>query len=235
MSLFLRYMSSVFTHIFPDHYSTLFYAEKYVHWNSIQERQSEPQEFKHTERIVQLCVKIVGTQFHSLNAIFSIKTFFWCRKILLGDNRILAQYFIQVPSESRFKGPHVKWNKKHFRWSFIPSAIHHLNSLKEWWQCCEDHKSLVNAALCVCGCCHKYNFCRDKGFVTTNTCLSWQKYATKLCRDKIFLSQQAYFYHDKTCVLSWQTCVCHDKMMFVATNICRDKSFVAPNTSSVTV
>ena len=64
------------------------------------------------------------------------------------------------------------------------------------------------------GSCHKYNFCRNK------TCLlSRQKYA---CRDKPllrqkYLSQQAYEF-------------CRDKIMFVATNICRGKSFVVTNT-----
>ena len=37
ISLFLKYMSCVFSRIFLDHYNTLFYTEKYVHWNSILE------------------------------------------------------------------------------------------------------------------------------------------------------------------------------------------------------
>ena len=140
--------------------------------------------------------------------------------------------------------------QKSFRSSFIPSAIHHLNSFKVWWQCCQDHKSLVNAALwgwggvggilcwggggeckgpqegllnIIGGSCQKYHFCRDKGFVVTNTCLSWQKYATKL------LSWQNIFVVTSI-LLSQQNLFCHNKSMLVmtifvvvATNICRDK------------
>ena len=98
------------------------------------------------------------------------------------------------------------------------------------------------------GSCHKYHFCRNKGFVTTNTCLcvchdnhmfvclSQQKYA---CRNKpfvatnIFLSWQQ-FCHDKhnfvmtSLLLSWQTHVCHDKTCL----LCHNKSFVVKSTLS---
>ena len=81
--------------------------------------------------------------------------------------------------------------------------------------------------------------CHSKTFVTTKLLLSRQRYA---CRDKHnfvvtkVLARQAHFCRDKICVLSRQTRVCHhksmpvDKIMFVATNICRDKGFVATNT-----
>ena len=61
--------------------------------------------------------------------------------------------------------------------------------------------------------------CCDKCSVVTSIVLSWQKHDkivccnNKNCCDKIFLSQQAYFCHDKRCV-------CCDKHMFVMTNTC---------------
>ena len=76
------------------------------------------------------------------------------------------------------------------------------------------------------GSCHKYHFCRDKSL--TRVCLnkthifSRQAYCILLSRrknktcfvsTKICLSRQAYFYRDKTRLLSRQTRVCHDKPM----------------------
>ena len=63
--------------------------------------------------------------------------------------------------------------------------------------------------------------CRNKSFVSTNTCLSQQRFCLDehtfvekkknvFCRDKhVFIATKVY------------------KVMFVAANICRDKSFVA--------
>ena len=72
------------------------------------------------------------------------------------------------------------------------------------------------------GCCHKYNFCRDKCrnkcFFATNI-LSLQ---TRVCCNK------HVFYRDKTRLLSWQKYACRNNG-FVATNFCcccRDKYFI---------
>jgi len=85
-------------------------------------------------------------------------------------------------------------------------------------------------------------------FVMTK-CLSWQIFVTtnmfvakkKIFRHLFIFSRQAYFSRDKTrftgthylsrlfaatnMYLSWQK-FCHNKIMFVMTNICCDKSFV---------
>ena len=45
-----------------------------------------------------------------------------------------------------------KTKQMFFLSSFIPSAIHHLNSLKEWWHCCEDW--CCSVCVCVCTCVH---------------------------------------------------------------------------------
>ena len=96
------------------------------------------------------------------------------------------------------------------------------------------------------GSCHKYNFCRDKSFVATNTCLSPHNTRdnhnvvatkvlsrqTRVCRHItletiIMLSPQKFCRDNITFVVSNTTRVCRDKS-FVATNyVCRDKSFVA--------
>ena len=103
--------------------------------------------------------------------------------------------------------------------------------------CCNKH-NCVATKFChkhtLLVCCNKTGVCCDKRFVstsillswqkmcfvTTNMCMSQQKYAchdktffmTKLCRDNFFatklLSWQAYFCHDKRCVLLRQTHVC---------------------------
>ena len=98
--------------------------------------------------------------------------------------------------------------------------------------CCGKHIFVVKS----CGnktCHNKLTFVATKmclswqntAFVMTDTCLSrqifvatkvllWPKYfATKV------LSQQAYFCHDKRCVLSQQTCACCDKHVFVVTKL----------------
>ena len=59
-------------------------------------------------RIVPLCQKIIGTQRRSLDTIFSTRTLPWCRKSLLDDCPIFAQYFFEMPSERLFKVPLVK-------------------------------------------------------------------------------------------------------------------------------
>ena len=76
--------------------------------------------------------------------------------------------------------------------------------------------------------------CHNKTFVSTKLCLSRQNVfvAIKVLSPQIFLSQQAYFCRNKRCVLSRQTCVTFvaTKFMFVATNICHSRTFVATNT-----
>ena len=92
------------------------------------------------------------------------------------------------------------------------------------------------------GSCHKYNFCRDKTrplsrqkyacrdkrFVATKLCLSRQKrrriVTTKMIH--VFVATKHVFCRDKT-ILSRQNYACRDKHVFVATNICHDKRFVA--------
>ena len=67
------------------------------------------------------------------------------------------------------------------------------------WQkrvCCGKSKLVVAKLFC-----NKHNFVAINCFVTTKVLL-----------------QQAYFNHNKRCVLSWQTCVCHNKT-FVTTKI----------------
>ena len=73
------------------------------------------------------------------------------------------------------------------------------------------------------GSCYKYQFCRDKSFVTTNTCLSPQ---TRVYRDKTrLLSQQKYDCRDKIMFVAKKyfcfvaTNICHDKHVFVATKV----------------
>ena len=88
----------------------------------------------------------------------------------------------------------------------------------------------VGGAVCYHfgGSCHKYHFCRDKihllsrqkyacrekTFVATKLCLSWQNIfvATKLK----LLSWQAYFCCNKRRVLSWQHVLVTTKMILVA-------------------
>ena len=55
-------------------------------------------------------------------------------------------------------------------------------------------------------CCDR-NICCDKSFVVTSTFLSWRK----MCF--VATNRKEVFCHDKhkRCVLSWRTCVCHDK------------------------
>ena len=74
------------------------------------------------------------------------------------------------------------------------------------WQkyaCCDKLLSRQNCLL-------RQNFCPQKIFVATNTCLS----------------QWTYFCHNKRCVLSWQNYVCHDKYLSWQTCVCHNKSFV---------
>ena len=120
----------------------------------------------------------------------------------------------------------------------------------------------VGGAVCYHfgGSCHKYHFCRDKihllsrqkyacrekTFVATKLCLSWQNIfvATKrlsqiFVTTNVFVTTkvlwwQAYFCRDKRHVLSWQICVCHNKSKLFVTKVlsqqnyvCCDKSFVA--------
>ena len=102
----------------------------------------------------------------------------------------------------------------------------------------------------TCVCHDRTIFCCDKSMLAatkllTKLCLSCQKF----CSDKNMfvvskvLSQQAYFCHNKRCVLLRQKrCIvatklslsrqnfCHDKIIFAVTNICPDKhTFVMAN------
>ena len=95
------------------------------------------------------------------------------------------------------------------------------------------------SASIIGGRCHKYNFCCDKCFVTTNTCLSWKN--TSFVTTKVGLSWENLSWEnrdDKTFVatnkfssqhvLSWQayfisqqkTCFVMTNTMFVATKVC---------------
>ena len=88
----------------------------------------------------------------------------------------------------------------------------------QMWVCC--NKSFVATKICL----SRQKFCRDKHtfvatedvFCGTNTCLSRQNF----CRDKHIL----VFVVTNVC-LSRQN-FCRDKIMFVATNICHNNSFV---------
>ena len=53
--------------------------------------------------------------------------------------------------------------------------------------------------------CHKYNFCRDKSFVATNTCLSREN--TSFVATKVCLSRQN-FCRDKHILSQQKTCFC---------------------------
>ena len=70
--------------------------------------------------------------------------------------------------------------------------------------------------------CHKYHFCCNKSFVTTNMRLLWQMHVchnkTIFCHDKRNLSREKCFVATNI--------FCHNKT-FVTTNICLDKTFVA--------
>ena len=84
------------------------------------------------------------------------------------------------------------------------------------------------------GSCHKYHFCRDKRFATTNICRDKHNFvATKVCHK--YATQVCHKYNfcrDKTRLLSRQKYACRDKtfatkktIVFVATDICRDNFF----------
>ena len=85
------------------------------------------------------------------------------------------------------------------------------------------------------GCCHKYNFCRDKSFVTTNKCLSQQitSFVAIFVATKV-LSRQTKFCHDKQITsfvatelcLSQQDALCRDKHVFVAKVSSRQKWYL---------
>ena len=85
-----------------------------------------------------------------------------------------------------------------------------------WWLDLPD----LGFTLCtiIGGRCHQYHFCQDKRFVATNT-FDYQ-HKSMLVAPKV-LSRQNYVCRNK--YLSWQTCVCCDKSMFVTTQLCRDK------------
>ena len=68
------------------------------------------------------------------------------------------------------------------------------------------------------------NFWNDK-YLSQQIILSWQKF----CCDKhtfVTTIEQTRVCHDKTCLLPWQKYACHDRIMFVMTNICLNKCFV---------
>ena len=90
----------------------------------------------------------------------------------------------------------------------------------------------LRCLICIFGgCCHKYHFCRDKSFVSTNTCLTRQNtsfVATKVClprqnvcRVKILFvaTKDRYLSRQKTCFVATNKRVCRDTIMFVATNV----------------
>ena len=93
--------------------------------------------------------------------------------------------------------------------------------------------------------CHKYHFCGNKSSVMTNVLvmtnmfLSWQNMSfvmTKVCSLQQNLSWQIFvminmclwqkFCHHKHTFVMTKDMFCHDKILFVATNICCDKKFV---------
>ena len=75
---------------------------------------------------------------------------------------------------------------------------------------CQTHE--ISSYTIFGGNCHKYNFCCNEIFVMTNTCLLQRN--TSFVVTKVCLSRQSF---------------CHDKHMFVATNVCCDKCFVTPS------
>ena len=106
---------------------------------------------------------------------------------------------------------------------------------------CQTHETSSHTI--IGGSCHKYNFCCNKSFVTTNTCLLQQNTSfvvTKVCLSWQVLSQifvcvfvavklllQQIFVVTNI-ILLWQN-VCHDKHTFVITNTClswQNTSFV---------
>ena len=102
--------------------------------------------------------------------------------------------------------------------------IHHAAVAAEC-QCCLSYQFFNKGRSSISRRCHKYHFCHDKSFASTNACLFntfcpatnkthlllWQKYA---CCDKTFVMT-------KLC-LPWQLHVCHGKNL-VVTNMCFDK------------
>ena len=75
--------------------------------------------------------------------------------------------------------------------------------------CTEHNFSRAALKTITGGSCHKYHFCQDKSFVAKNTCLSWQqKKRLLIVMTKECLSRQNF---------------CHDKYIYVTTNICCDK------------
>ena len=104
--------------------------------------------------------------------------------------------------------------------------IHHAAVAAEC-QCCLSYRFFHKGRSIISGSYHKYNFCHDKGFASTNTCLFntfcpatnkthlllWQK---KACCDNTFDMT-------KLC-LPWQMHVCHGKILLwqicVLTNVC---------------
>ena len=80
------------------------------------------------------------------------------------------------------------------------------------------------------GNCHKYNFCRDKSFVRTNTCLSRQNMyfvPTKLCLLQQNICRDKHNFVATSLPLSRQTRVCRNKYLSRQTYLCRDKSFLS--------
>ena len=75
------------------------------------------------------------------------------------------------------------------------------------WGCSSLTLSLAETATSIL-------FCRDQSFVATNICLSRQSTFS-------VATKSLNFCHDKI--------VCRDKIMFVATNICSEKRFIATN------
>ena len=74
-------------------------------------------------------------------------------------------------------------------------------------------KQSYQSTIIIGGSCHKYNFCRDKTFVATNTCIK-----------HVFVATKHVCYHDKRVRLSRHNNFCCDKIIFVATKyFCRDK------------
>ena len=73
----------------------------------------------------------------------------------------------------------------------------------------QQNTSFVAIKVCLL----QQNFCRNKiMFVVTKYFCHGKTFVVIFyaCHDKHLL-QQAYFCHDKQCVLSRQTCVCHNK------------------------
>ena len=101
--------------------------------------------------------------------------------------------------DSRFLSPVLFFDsiRRHEAHDTLIDLLHGLCTTLMSSNCSTAFTQSTGSRCIIGGSCHKYNFCRDKSFVTTKRVFAPQKYA------------------------------CRDKIMFVAENICREQGFVA--------